>query len=146
MCRRTATNLPEHSTLGCVNKNPCGFDCVDGFRPGISYGQPIYLCLLRVHRDLKRHLGGSRRVRQPSVKKPWVGSGSCTEKVPDWAAYGVFGGGVLGWGVRQYCSRSGELVKLVKLRVFPFTGRVGMSPIFFSHLTWLTWHWVRKLF
>ncbi|KAH8981203.1 hypothetical protein EDB86DRAFT_2813116, partial [Lactarius hatsudake] len=75
-------NYPDHSVPTCVDGNPCGFTCTDGFTPSPSLDPTTCVC------------------SAPNVVcngERWVGSGSCTEMGHGWAACGVFGGGARAW-------------------------------------------------
>ncbi|KAI0280477.1 hypothetical protein BGY98DRAFT_914604, partial [Russula aff. rugulosa BPL654] len=72
--------FPDRSTPACLPERPhCGFTCSDGFTA--SYDPPACMC------------------NAPSVvcNGRWVGSGACSEKGPEWAACGVYGGRAHAW-------------------------------------------------
>ncbi|KAH9975017.1 hypothetical protein BGW80DRAFT_1225325 [Lactifluus volemus] len=78
---------PDHSSPACVDNNPCGFTCTDGFTP-FPPGNPE-TCACKGDSVICNG--------QSAKKKRWVGSGICAEMGPEWAACGVFGGAARAW-------------------------------------------------
>src|ERR1700730_619350 len=93
---------PDHSTPACIDGNPCAFTCTDGFTP-FPQGNPSE-CRCRPPSivcngkcvDSGRPCPTASAVRKKK-NRSWVGSGSCSEMGPGWAACGVFGGGARAW-------------------------------------------------
>ncbi|KAI0300653.1 hypothetical protein B0F90DRAFT_1629408 [Multifurca ochricompacta] len=73
---------PDHSTPICINGNPCGFQCTDGFTPYPPQYPTTCVC------NAPYMVCNGQR---------WVGSGTCAEKGHEWTACGVFGGGARAW-------------------------------------------------
>lgn len=93
--------FPEHSTPACIAEQPsCGFTCTDGFTASSPGDPPACLCdspsVVCNGLCLASGLCPSAVVTN-SKKKRWVGSESCSERGPGWAACGVYGGGSLAW-------------------------------------------------
>lgn len=90
---------PDHSIPTCVNGNPCAFQCTDGFTPDTLVHPTKCVCKApSVVCNGKCVAPGACPSQQPSVgRKRWVGSGSCAEMGPGWAACGVFGGAARAW-------------------------------------------------
>ncbi|KAI9453933.1 hypothetical protein F5148DRAFT_985380 [Russula earlei] len=78
---KTSCVYPPHSTPACVGRNPCGFQCEDGYSPSPPVAPTTCAC------------------PPPNVvcNDNWLGSGSCAETGPGWTACGVFGGGRRAW-------------------------------------------------
>ena len=73
----------------CVDNSPCEFTCTNGYTTS-----PSTDCVCEVPNVVCNGncvAPGACPSSQTTVKKRWVGSGSCTEKEYDWAACGVFG-------------------------------------------------------
>ena len=91
---------PKHSTPACVNGNPCGFECTDGFTP-FPASNPTK-CVCKSHnvvcngQCVPAKACPSSHPRKEKGKR-WVGSGSCTDNGPGWLACGVLGGGRHAW-------------------------------------------------
>lgn len=83
----------------CVNGNPCGFTCTNGF--SASPPSNPTACVCSAPSVVCNGQCGSPAACPSSVvtnkQRRWVGSGSCTEMGPGWTACGVFGGGALAW-------------------------------------------------
>ena len=92
---------PDYSTPSCDNANSsgCGFQCVDGFTASPSDSPTMCSCEApSIVCNGQCVLGGScPSSTLPQMKKRWVGSGSCAEMGPEWAACGVFGGSSRAW-------------------------------------------------
>ncbi|KAI0247441.1 hypothetical protein BJV78DRAFT_1245779 [Lactifluus subvellereus] len=91
--------FPDHSIPACVDGNPCAFQCTDGFTPSPPVNPTTCVCAApSVVCNGKCVAAGScpSSVSTPN-KKRWVGSGSCAEMGPEWAACGIFGGGARAW-------------------------------------------------
>jgi len=90
---------PDHSIPTCIDDDPCGFHCTDGFTPQPQYyptkcvcNPPSVVCNGKCVAP-----GACPTLKPRDNKKRWVGSGSCAENGPGWAACGVFGGGARAW-------------------------------------------------
>ncbi|KAH9975011.1 hypothetical protein BGW80DRAFT_1559478 [Lactifluus volemus] len=70
-------NYPANSSPACVGQDPCGFTCTDGFTASPPGSPATCVCAA------------------PSVV--CNGHGTCAEMGPEWAACGVFGGGLHSW-------------------------------------------------
>ncbi|KAN0135205.1 hypothetical protein V8E53_007096 [Lactarius tabidus] len=91
-------NYPDHSSPACVDGNPCGFDCLDGYTPSPA-ANPTTCACATPNMVCNGHCvpAGSCPSSQATPQKRWIGSGSCTEKGHGWAACGVFGEGARAW-------------------------------------------------
>ena len=91
--------FPDHSTPACLPEHPhCGFTCSDGFTA--SYDPPACVCNAPsvVCNGVCQQSGPCASARASTEKKKrWVGSGACSEKGPEWAACGVYGGRAHAW-------------------------------------------------
>ncbi|KAF8260047.1 hypothetical protein EI94DRAFT_1812253 [Lactarius quietus] len=93
-------NYPDNSTPACVNGSPCGFTCSDGYTAVPPANPTTCACSApNVICNGNCVAPGACPSSQPVTpyKRRWLGSGSCTEKGPGWAACGVFGGGARSW-------------------------------------------------
>jgi hypothetical protein len=96
-------HYPEHGTPACVNDNPCSFTCTDGFTADPPANPTDCVCNApQVICNGICQAAGACPSSQPvsdkkKKKRSWVGSGSCTDMGPGWAACGVFGGGPRAW-------------------------------------------------
>jgi hypothetical protein len=89
---------PDHSKPACTNGNPCGFTCTDGFTPSPPEKPTTCVCAApNMVCNGKCVAPGACPSSQSTLKKRWIGSGSCTERGHGWAACGVFGGGARAW-------------------------------------------------
>ena len=86
----------------CVNGNPCGFTCTNGFS-AYPPSNPT-ACVCHAPNAVCNGQCGSPGACPSSIspavadrRRRWLGSGSCTEMGPGWAACGVFGGGARAW-------------------------------------------------
>jgi hypothetical protein len=94
----TNCHYPDHSVPACVNGNPCGFQCTNGFTPSppISPQQ----CKCEAPKEVCNGVcqaKGACPSQQPQITRRWLGSGSCVEKGRGWAVCGVYGGGPRAW-------------------------------------------------
>ena len=79
----------------CVDNSPCEFTCTNGYTTS-----PSTDCVCEVPNVVCNGNGvasGACPSSQTTIKKRWVGSGSCKEKGYGWAACGVFGRGSRAW-------------------------------------------------
>jgi hypothetical protein len=91
-------NYPYHSSPACVNGNPCGFTCLDGYAPSPAANPTTCECAPpNMVCNGQCVPTNSCPSSQATPQKRWIGSGSCTEKGHGWAACGVFGGGARAW-------------------------------------------------
>ncbi|KAF8476343.1 hypothetical protein DFH94DRAFT_109195 [Russula ochroleuca] len=92
-------NYPTHSTPACINGNPCGFTCTDSFTASPPTNPTDCVCNPpSVVCNGVCKAGACPSSQPPSKKKrSWVGSGSCSDMGPGWAACGVFGGSPRAW-------------------------------------------------
>ena len=82
----------------CINRNPCGFTCTDGYTAFPASDPTTCICAApNVVCNGQCVAPGACPSIQATLKKRWVGSGSCTMKGPGWAACGVYGGGARAW-------------------------------------------------
>lgn len=89
---------PAHSTPACINGNPCGFTCTDGFTPSPASNPTTCVCAApNMVCNGKCVAPGACPSSQPMAKRRWVGSGACTEMGHGWAACGVYGGNSRAW-------------------------------------------------
>ncbi|KAH9975089.1 hypothetical protein BGW80DRAFT_1225415 [Lactifluus volemus] len=77
-------DYPDHSIPACVDGNPCGFHCTDGFTASPPDQPTTCVC-------------EESSVICNGKCKRWSGSGTCAEMGPEWAACGVFNGGARSW-------------------------------------------------
>jgi len=96
--RSLSCHSPEHSNPACVNGDPCGFECMNGFTPFPPGNPKECIC-----KDSSVVCNGqcvdakSCPSSVPIKTKRWVGSGTCAEMGPEWAACGIFGGAARSW-------------------------------------------------
>ncbi|KAH9974992.1 hypothetical protein BGW80DRAFT_1251189 [Lactifluus volemus] len=90
---------PDHSIPVCVDRNACAFKCMDGFTASPPDNPTTCVCdASSVVCNGQCVEPGSCPTSAPSTKKKrWIGSGTCAEMGPEWAACGVFGGGARSW-------------------------------------------------
>ncbi|KAN0135202.1 hypothetical protein V8E53_007093 [Lactarius tabidus] len=89
---------PDHSKPACIDGNPCGFTCTDGFTASPPENPTTCICAApNMVCNGKCVAPGACPSSQATLKKRWIGSGSCTEWGHGWAACGVFGGGARAW-------------------------------------------------
>ncbi|KAF8260046.1 hypothetical protein EI94DRAFT_1706601 [Lactarius quietus] len=91
-------NYPDNSSPACVDGNPCGFTCLDGYTASPPENPVSCVCAapnVVCNGNCVAPGGCPSAVSQPLRR--WVGSGSCTEMGHGWAACGVFGGGARAW-------------------------------------------------
>ncbi|KAN0135198.1 hypothetical protein V8E53_007089 [Lactarius tabidus] len=98
----TNCNYPDNSVPACVNGNPCGFTCADGYTasPSDNPTECVAACTTpNIVCNGQCVAPGACPSSQATLtnKRRWVGSGSCTEMGHGWAACGVFGGGARAW-------------------------------------------------
>jgi hypothetical protein len=90
---------PQYSTPACVNGNPCGFQCTDGFT-AFPVDNPT-ACICESPSVICNGFCVESSVcssPQPADdRRRWVGSGSCAGKGKKWVTCGVYGGGPLAW-------------------------------------------------
>ncbi|KAI0290225.1 hypothetical protein BC826DRAFT_1106580 [Russula brevipes] len=92
---------PDHSTPACIDGNPCAFTCTDGFT-AFPQGNPSE-CRCKLPsivcngKCVARGSCPTAGAINKKKKRSWVGSGSCLDMGPEWAACGVFGGGARAW-------------------------------------------------
>jgi hypothetical protein len=91
-------NYPEDSTPACIDNDPCGFQCNNGFTPSPAENPTTCACQApSVLCNGQCVDAGSCPSSVPPPRKRWLGSGTCAEMGPEWAACGVFGGGARAW-------------------------------------------------
>jgi hypothetical protein len=92
-------NYPDHSTPACINGNPCGFTCTDSYTASPPEDPTTCVCATPnvLCNGICTTSGSACPSSQATIKKRWIGSGSCTERGLGWAACGVFGGGARAW-------------------------------------------------
>ncbi|KAH9974991.1 hypothetical protein BGW80DRAFT_1487994 [Lactifluus volemus] len=93
-------NYPDHSDPVCVGQDPCGFTCTDGFTASPPDNPTTCICEApSVVCNGKCVEAGPCSTSAPKISKEkrWLGSGTCAEMGPEWAACGVFGGGARSW-------------------------------------------------
>ncbi|KAI9439298.1 hypothetical protein H4582DRAFT_129825 [Lactarius indigo] len=92
-------SYPDRGMPTCLNGDPCGFTCTDGFTPSPPSNPTTCACSApNVVCNGKCVAPGACPSSNPlPPRKRWVGSGSCTEMGHGWAACGVFGGGARAW-------------------------------------------------
>ena len=82
----------------CVGDNPCGFTCLNGYTASPPSNPTTCVCPApNVVCNGNCVASGACPSSQATRKRRLLGSGSCTEKGPGWAACGVFGGGTRAW-------------------------------------------------
>ncbi|KAI0048159.1 hypothetical protein FA95DRAFT_1491411 [Auriscalpium vulgare] len=91
---------PEHGTPICDGKNPCGFQCKDGFTP--SPPSKPTTCVCAAPSVVCNGVCGPAKscpTSKPLSKreKRWQGSGACNDMGEGWMACGVFGGAGRAW-------------------------------------------------
>ncbi len=90
---------PEHSVPTCDGDGDCAFTCTHGFTltnsnpPTCACPPPSVVCNGQCQGPGACPSANAR----VDKRKRWVGSGSCIEKGPGWAACGVYGGGHRAW-------------------------------------------------
>ncbi|KAH9975008.1 hypothetical protein BGW80DRAFT_1225313 [Lactifluus volemus] len=96
---RSGCHYPDHSIPACVDGNPCGFHCTDGFTASPPDHPTTCVCEApSVVCNGKCVEAGSCPASAPSTKKKrWLSSSTCAEMGPEWAACGVLGGGARSW-------------------------------------------------
>ncbi|KAN0135193.1 hypothetical protein V8E53_007084, partial [Lactarius tabidus] len=98
----TNCNYPANSVPACVDGNPCGFTCADGYTasPLDNSTECVAACTTpNIVCNGQCVAAGACPSSQATLtkKRRWVGSGSCKEMGHGWAACGVFGGGARAW-------------------------------------------------
>ena len=97
---------PENSTPACVDGNPCGFTCTDGYTASpadnpttCACSAPSVICngQCTAAGACPSSGPGSGGQAPSGRKRRWVGSGSCTDIGPGWLACGILGGGPRAW-------------------------------------------------
>jgi len=89
---------PENSTPVCVDNNPCGLGCLNGFTASPTSNPTTCVCAApNVVCNSNCVAPGACPSSQITLKRRWLGSRSCTEIGSGWAACGVFGGGARAW-------------------------------------------------
>ncbi|KAH9974985.1 hypothetical protein BGW80DRAFT_1444587 [Lactifluus volemus] len=103
---------PENSTPSCIDQNPCGFQCENGFTPFpcsnptscvcqtpsvVCNGQCVAAGACPSGSPSSGSDSGSGGEAPSGRKKRWIGSGICAEMGPEWTACGVFGSGDRAW-------------------------------------------------
>ena len=82
----------------CIDGDPCGFTCTDGYTASPPENPTTCLCAApNVICNGNCVAPGACPSSQATLKRRWIGSGSCTERGHGWAACGVFGGGARAW-------------------------------------------------
>ncbi|TFY64336.1 hypothetical protein EVG20_g5973 [Dentipellis fragilis] len=97
---KSQCKFPEHATPACVDNNPCGFQCGDGFTP--SPAKKPTQCVCEPPKTVCNGVCGKFphcATSKPLSKrdKRWEGSGTCTSRGEGWMACGVFGGAARAW-------------------------------------------------
>ncbi|KAN0135206.1 hypothetical protein V8E53_007097 [Lactarius tabidus] len=91
-------NYPGISIPTCVNGDPCGFTCMNGYTPSPSDSPTDCICAApNIVCNGNCVAQGACPSSQATLQKRWVGSGSCTERGYGWTACGVFGRGTRAW-------------------------------------------------
>jgi hypothetical protein len=128
-------NYPTHSTPACVNENPCGFSCTDGFTASPPTNPTTCVCSPPsvVCNGVCQAIGACPSSQPPSKKKrSWVGSGSCSDMGPGWAACGVFGGGPRAWE----CVDTARDLESCKCALWPRVCSAADGSVCFSVSRW----------
>ncbi|KAH9974995.1 hypothetical protein BGW80DRAFT_1488004 [Lactifluus volemus] len=87
---------PDHSIPSCVDGNPCGFRCTDGFTASPPDDPTTCICeapLVVCNGQCVETISSPLTTKQ----KPWLGGHTCAEMGPELPACGVFGGGARSW-------------------------------------------------
>jgi hypothetical protein len=87
-----------HSKPLCVDKDPCGFQCTDGFTPSPAHDPKE--CKCEHPNEICNGVCGPKGAcpsQKPQNTRRWLGSGSCSERGHGWVPCGVFGGGPRSW-------------------------------------------------
>jgi hypothetical protein len=122
--------FPENSTPACVDgQQNCGFTCTDGFTAAVSLDSSLSACLCtppNVVCNGQCQAIGLCPTAQAFKKKRWLGSGSCSERGPGWAACGVYGGSPRAW---ECVNTARDLESCTCLSNPPLTLRVFVPAI-----------------
>jgi len=93
-------DYPKHSTPACVDGNPCGFVCTDGFTPSPADKPKECKCKgdhVEVCNDKCVPKGACPTHRMQEDRRRWLSSSSCAERGHGWLTCGVYGGGPRAW-------------------------------------------------
>jgi len=90
---------PDHSKPRCEGRNPCAFDCTDGFSHDSDDESKECKCKApnQICNGKCVPKGACPSQKPHEDRRRWLGSGSCAERGHGWVACGVYGGGPRSW-------------------------------------------------